>query len=139
MRPPLRKRLGLADRAVAARTDRGTMARALMYAFAGGGAISLLALAGAAPSHLARIGVTAAVAWGAALLLLSLYADTPRWAFPLLVAAGTGAVLWTVWAGGRNAVPYAVLLALPIAYSAHFFTKLEAFGQVTLAAGGYVP
>src|SRR5437763_7180511 len=135
MRPPLRKRLGFADRGIEARTDRATMARVLMYASAAGGVISLAALAAASPVQLARVAVSAASAWGAAALLLAWYADTPRALFPALVLGGTALVLWTIAAGGSA---YAVMLALPVAYSVHFFSKPEAAGAVLAAVGGYV-
>ena len=138
MKPPLRKRLGFADRSVQERADRGTMARALMYAFAAGGAIALCSLAVASPQHMARAAATAVLAWGAAALLLGAYAETPAWAFPPLIALGSGLVLWQVAAGSAGAAACAALLVLPIAYSAHFLDKLEAATETLLAVGGYV-
>jgi diguanylate cyclase (GGDEF)-like protein len=138
MRTPLRKRLGFADRSAEARTDSSVMARALMYAFAAGGVLALGALAVASADHLPRVAATAAFAWVAAALLLVTYADTPRWAFPALVVAGALLVDWTVYSGGAGTAAYAIVLALPVAYGAHFFTKAEAALVTGVAAGAYV-
>jgi diguanylate cyclase (GGDEF)-like protein len=137
MSAPLRKRLGFADRSAEARTDRGTMARALMYAFAAGGLLAVASLAVASPDHLPRAAVSAALACAVAGLLLAAYDELPRWTFPPIVALGVLLVEWTVYAGGAGAAPYAVLLALPVAYSAHFFTKRVAAAETLLAVGGY--
>src|SRR5256885_16191159 len=94
MSPPLRKRLGFADRSAEKRTDRGTMARALMYAFAAGGTIALGALVAASGAGMTRAAVTAATAFGAAALLLAGYDEGPVLAFAVLTAAGTLLVEW---------------------------------------------
>src|SRR5207248_1498072 len=126
MRTPLRKRLGFADRSAETRTDRGTMARALMYAFMAGGAIALGAFAVSSGAGMTRAAIAAAVAWGASLTLLALYDELPPWSYALLTAAGTLLVEWQVYEGGRGAAAYAVLLTLPAAYSAHFLRKVAA-------------
>src|SRR5205823_7121353 len=82
-------------------------------------------------------GIAAAVAFGAAGVLLAGYDDLPDWSFPVLVALGTLLVEWQVYAGGRGAAAYAVLLALPAAYAAHFFRKVPAALELALVVGGY--
>jgi diguanylate cyclase (GGDEF)-like protein len=125
---PLSKRLRFADRSAETRSDRGVMARALMYAFAAG------ALAGA--SSLSEVGAAAAGACLAlAAVLLIGYEDLPRWTFPLLVALGTGVGVAGVRFGGDA---YALLLALPAAYSVYFLRKPEAAVLTALAAIGSV-
>src|SRR5207244_13401708 len=110
MRTPLRQRLGFADRSAEARADRGTMARALMYTCATGGTIALATVGGASGGGMIRAGIAAAAAFVAAGVLLAGYDDLPDWSFPLLVALGTLLVEWQIYAGGRGAAAYAVLL-----------------------------
>ena len=89
-----------------------------------------------------RAGIAAAVAFCAAGVLLAGYDDLPDWSFAVLVALGTLLVEWQVYAGGRGAAAYAVLLALPAAYAAHFFRKAPAALTPAVgvdAAGGRGP
>jgi diguanylate cyclase (GGDEF)-like protein len=138
MRTPLIKRLGFSDRGIEARTDRGAMARALMYPLALGGTLSLASLAGANPESAGRLAATAAVCWMGAALLLAAYDELPRWAFSGLTALGTLLLLWSIHAGGDAAQACAPLLALPAAYAAFFLRKREAALIVLLGVGGYV-
>src|SRR4051794_22081633 len=123
MRPPLRKRLGIADGSVQSRDDRGAMARALMYAFGLGGVLSL----GAAASggEVPRLAITATLCWVVAGLLLAAYDALPEWSPGLFTFSGTVLLVWTVWAGGPGAQSLAPLLALPVAYAAYFLSKAE--------------
>jgi diguanylate cyclase (GGDEF)-like protein len=138
MGPPLRKRLGLSDYGAETRTDRGTMARTLMYPFALGGTLALACVPLAPAGDAGRLGAIAAVCWAAAALLLAAYDAMPRWSFTFLAAVGTSLLLWTVAAGGSAAQACAPLLGLPAAYAAFFMRKLEAALMVALAVGGYV-
>src|SRR4051794_37574209 len=103
---PFRQRLGLSDRAAETRTDRGVMARTLLYPYALGGTLALAA----APSAPIRFGATAAICWCVAALLLAVYDAMPRWSFPALTALGTGLLLWTVHSGAGAAMACAPLL-----------------------------
>jgi diguanylate cyclase (GGDEF)-like protein len=133
----LPKRLGLADRAASARTDRGVMARTLMYPFAIGGTVALVAAGGAAPHELLRLAASAAVCWAAAALLLAAYDALPEWAFTFLCAVGTGLLLWTAYSDGTAGQAVAPLLAVPAAYGMFFLRKAEAGAVAALASGGY--
>jgi two-component system cell cycle response regulator len=135
---PLRKRLGLADATAETRTDRGTMARTLMYPFALGGILGVASLAGAGSADVPRLAATAAACWAAATLLFAAYDALPDWSFTLLNVVGTGLLVWTVYSGGHPAQACAPLLALPAVYAVFFLGKLEAALVVTLAVGGYV-
>ena len=97
MASPLIKRLRMADRAAETRTDRGVMARTMMYPYALGGVLALVAAAGGA--DLVRLTVTATVCWSVAALLLATYDAMPAWSFPILTAIGTGLLLWGVSSG----------------------------------------
>jgi diguanylate cyclase (GGDEF)-like protein len=108
------------------------MARALMYAFAAGALVAL----GSMASAMVLGGAAAALCLTAAAVLLIGYDELPRWSFPVLVALGTLLVLVAVHEGGGTS--YAMLLALPVAYSAYFLGKREAAALVALAVGGYV-
>ena len=132
------KRLGLADRTASARTDRGVMARTLMYPFAIGGTLALVAAGGAGSHDLLRFAASAAVCWSAAALLLAAYDALPEWAFTSLCAVGTGVLLWTVYADGAGGQAVAPLLAVPAAYGMFFLRKAEAGAIGALAAGGYI-
>ncbi len=134
MQFPFRKRLGLTDRTADTRTDRGVMARTLMYPYALGGVLSLAA----ATHEPVRLGVTAAVCWSVAALLLAVYDALPDWAFPLLTALGTGLLLWTVYSGEGVALACAPLLVLPATYAMFFLRKLAALAIAALASGGYL-
>src|SRR5215212_1652626 len=135
MTSPLIKRLGMADRAAETRTDRGVMARTMMYPYALGGVLALAAAAGGA--GVVRLAVTAAVCWSAAALLLAAYDAMPAWGFPLLTAAGTALLLWNVSSGAGTAQACAPLLALPATYAMFFLGKTAAVGIAALASGGY--
>src|SRR4051812_47372685 len=128
MGAPLRRRFTLADRQAEARSDRGVMARALMYSFFAGAVAALVSVS-------VTGGAVAGVCLLAAAILLIGYDDLPRWVFPLLVAVGVAACVVGVYAGGSD---YALLLALPAAFSAYFLGKIEAAVLVALAAGGLV-
>jgi diguanylate cyclase (GGDEF)-like protein len=134
MTPPLRKRLGFADRSAETRSDRGVMARALMYSYAAGGVLALGSLVATGGERMLLAGTTALVCLTVAALLLAGYDDLPRWNFPVLVIVGT-ATIGVVVAYGNPV--YAMLLSLPVAYSVYFFHKIEAAVQVALAVGGY--
>jgi diguanylate cyclase (GGDEF)-like protein len=123
---PLSQRLRFADRSAETRSDRGVMARALMYAFFAG---AIAAAASLSEAGAAAAGVSLALA---AVLLIG-YEDLPRWAFSVLAASGAAVALAGVWFGGDS---YALLLALPVAYGVYFLRKWEAALVVTLAAGG---
>src|SRR4051794_34515572 len=135
MRPPLRKRLGIADRTVQTRDDRGAMARALMYPFALGGLLAIAAAGSGA--EVGRFAVTATICWVAAGLLLAAYDALPEWSLTLFAAVGTGLLVWTVYAGGPSAQGVAPLFALPAAFAAYFMRKPETTGIVALGVGGY--
>src|SRR5512146_963780 len=101
MVPPLLERLGLRvpeqplTAAVAARPDRGLMARSLMYLYAIGGVMTLLTLLVHAPAaEGTRIATTAACALGMALFLFLAYDRTPEWSFDTLLASGSVLIEW---------------------------------------------
>src|SRR4051812_8916931 len=131
---PFRKRLGLTERTADTRTDRGVMARTLMYPFALGGVMSLVA----APGNPVHFGVVATVCWSVAALLLATYDAMPHWSFPFLTALGTGLLLWTVHAGAGSALACSPLLVLPATYAMFFLRKVAAVTIAALASGGYV-
>jgi two-component system cell cycle response regulator len=131
---PFRQRLGLSDRAAETRTDRGVMARTLLYPYALGGTLALAA----APSAPVRLGATAAICWCVAALLLAVYDAMPRWSFPALTALGTGLLLWTVNSGAGAALACAPLLVLPATYAMFFLRKPAAVAIAALASGGYL-
>src|SRR4051812_13512767 len=131
---PFRKRLGLTERTADTRTDRGVMARTLMYPFALGGVMSLVA----APGNPVHFGVVATVCWSVAALLLATYDAMPHWSFPVLTALGTGLLLWTVHAGAGSALACSPLLVLPATYAMFFLRKVAAVAIAALASGGYV-
>jgi two-component system, cell cycle response regulator len=137
MGTPLRKRLGFADRTAETRTDRGVMARTLMYPFALGGGIALAAATGASGGGLVRLAVTGTVCWASAALLIVVYDALPNWSFTFISALGAVLLLWTVHSSASGAGACAPLLALPATYAVFFLRKLPAAFVVGLACGGY--
>jgi two-component system cell cycle response regulator len=135
MTPPLVKRLRFADRSTEARSDRGVMARALMYAFAAGLVVALGSLIATSGGHRLLAAVAAALCCAAALVLLLGYDELPLWSFPALVLLGTGLVDLAV---SEGATSYAMLLALPAAYAAYFPGKRQAACVLAVVLGGYV-
>src|SRR4051794_11032307 len=135
---PLSKRLGFADVAAETRTDRGVMARALMYPFALGGLLALAGLASTGTAEIVRMAVLATLCWSVAALLLAGYDAMPEWTFTGLVALGTLLLVWTVYSGGAGSQAAAPLLALPACYAAFFLRKGGFAFTVALASGGYV-
>jgi diguanylate cyclase (GGDEF)-like protein len=135
MRPPLRQRVGIADMAAQTRTDRGAMARALMYPFGLGGLLAMVAAA--TGDDVARLALTAAVCWIVAGLLVAGYDALPEWSFTLLTGVGAALLVWTVYAGGDGAQAVGPLLALPAAYAAFFLRKTAVLLVAAAAAGGY--
>jgi diguanylate cyclase (GGDEF)-like protein len=134
MAPPLKKRLGFADRSAEQRCDRGLMARALMYAYATGALIALGSIALTGGTRMWVAGAAAAICCAASAVLLAAYDELPRPAFPALVALGSVLILAGVWEGGTS---LALLLALPAAYAAYFLRKLETAALMALVLGGY--
>ena len=128
MGAPLSTRFRFADRSAESRSDSGLMARALMYSFFVG---AFAALGSLSPLG----GALAGVCFAAAAVLLIGYDDLPRWAFPPLVGLGVGVGLAGVRFGGES---YALLLALPVGYSAYFLRKAETAVLVVSAAAGAV-
>jgi diguanylate cyclase (GGDEF)-like protein len=135
MTAPLSKRLRFADRSAEARTDRGVMARALMYAYAAGALLAIASLITLRGEHMVLAGACAALCWTAAAVLLIGYDELPRWVFPVMVAFGTVLTCIAVYEG---ATACAMLLALPVGYSAYFLRKREAALELSLVVGGYV-
>ena len=135
MTPPLKKRLGFADRTADHRCDRGVMARALMYAYAVGAVIGVSALLLASGTAMVVAGVAAALCLTAAAVLLAGYDDLPWAVFPGLVTLATGLTLAGVWQAGD--AQFGMLLALPVAYSVYFFSKRVAAFEMALALGGF--
>jgi diguanylate cyclase (GGDEF)-like protein len=132
--PPLRQRIGFADRTAEQRADRGVMARALMYMFALGALMALVAAATAVPGDRVHLGVAGLVCCASAAALLIGYDRLPYWAFTALAGVACGLVLWTVYEDGSAFEP---LLALPVAYVAFFARKLELAALLAACAGGY--
>src|SRR3954452_7782896 len=138
MGTPMRKRLGLADRTAEGRTDRGVMARSLMYPYAVGGVLALAAAAGTGADNVVRLGLTASVCWIVVAALLIGYEAMPPWTFSFLPALATVMLLWTVYADGAAAQSVAPLLAVPAAYAMFFLRKPHAIGTTLLASAGFV-
>src|SRR4051794_1560992 len=130
---PFRKRFGLAYRSAETRTDRGVMARTLMYPYAVGGTLAMAAVSGDVP----RLALTATICWAVALLLLAAYDAMPDWSFSLLTGLGAGLLLWAVYSRAGAAYACAPMLALPATYAMFFLRKLAAVAIATLASGGY--
>ena len=138
MGAPFKKRVWVADLTAEARTDRGTMARTLMYPFALGGTLALVATALAPSGDALRLGAIAVVSWACAALLLAAYDAVPAWGFTALTAVGTSLLLCSVASGGDAAQAGAPLLALPAAYAAFFLRKVEMALIAVFATAGYV-
>ncbi len=118
MRTPYLERLGVSEAAFPSQegcSERGVMARSLMYLFTAGGTItagSLLLSPTAADQT--RIGITAAAAFGLALVLLVAYDRLPLWAYQVFLATGTVLIEWAVYASGETTSPGADAIGSPL-------------------------
>jgi diguanylate cyclase (GGDEF)-like protein/putative nucleotidyltransferase with HDIG domain len=140
MQVTIRERLGLrrpAHSAADARTDRGVMARSLMYLFAAGGIVALVSLAVGATQDEARIAVTGAAAFAIAALLLVAYERVPVWGFQVLLGCGTVLVEWAIFASGDTTSPYAMFYVWIAIYSFYFLTRFRAWLQMAFIGLAY--
>jgi diguanylate cyclase (GGDEF)-like protein len=114
------------------------MARAMMYLFAIGASISLLALpfAGHAGSS-SRLASTAGAGYLIAALLLVGYERLPRWSFQVFLACGTMLIEWTIYVGGENGSAFAMFYFWIAIYAFYFFSRAEAIAQLALIAVAY--
>lgn len=138
----LRERLGLLPAPAVNRRgepDTGLMARALMFLFLAGAAITLgsLALPGAVDdADRARMLVMGSSAGVIALVLFLGFDALPRWVFPVFLACGTLLIEWTVYATGDTTSPYVMFWFWLAIYAFYFLPRWQAFGQllfITLA------
>jgi diguanylate cyclase (GGDEF)-like protein len=141
MEPAIRERLGFTEAAypaAEARTDRGVMARSLMYLFAAGGTVTVVSLflAGAGADH-TRIAVTAACAFSIALLLFAGFDRVPLWGFQAFLACGTLLVEWAIWASKDTTSPYAMFYFWIAIYSFYFLSRARASCQMGFIALAY--
>jgi two-component system cell cycle response regulator len=140
MIPPLLERLGLRvpdqplTAAVAARPDRGLMARSLMYLFGLAGTATLLSLAGDATP---RSAVTGGACVAIAVVLFLAYDRTPEWGFDLFLACGTVLVEWAVWSSGDSTSTYSLLLFWIAIYAFYFLPRGRACAQLGLVGLAY--
>lgn len=138
----LRRRVGLAPAPapLPGDPDRGLMARALMYLFLAGGAItlgSLLLPEAVAQADRMRMTVMAASAFSIALVLFAGYDRLPRWSLSLFLACGTLLIEWTVYASGENTSPYVMFWFWLAIYAFYFLPRWQALGQLAFMALAY--
>ena len=134
MPTPFKERLGLDEPAfpsVEGCSERGLMARALMYLYAAGGAIIagslLLSPEG---TDQVRIAITAAAAFGLALALFLAYDHLPLWGFQVFLAAGTALIEWAIYASGETTSPYAMFYFWIAIYAFSFLSRTRALVQM---------
>jgi diguanylate cyclase (GGDEF)-like protein/putative nucleotidyltransferase with HDIG domain len=141
MHAPLRERLGFTEASFPSAegcAERGVMARSLMYLYAAGGAIMagslLLSTTGTDQS---RIAITAAIAFGLALVLLVGYDRLPLWGFQVFLAAGTVLIEWAIYASGETTSPYAMFYFWIAIYAFYFLSRTRALIQMGFIALAY--
>ncbi|HEX8054263.1 MAG TPA: diguanylate cyclase [Thermoleophilaceae bacterium] len=141
MPTPFVERLGLTEPAfpsVEGCSERGLMARALMYLFAAGGAIMAgsLLLSPEGTDQL-RIAITAAAAFGLALGLFLAYDRLPLWGFQVFLAAGTALIEWAIYASGETTSPFAMFYFWIAIYAFYFLSRARALIQMGFIALAY--
>ncbi|MDX6648941.1 MAG: hypothetical protein QOJ97_892 [Solirubrobacteraceae bacterium] len=143
MTPTVLERLGVRAAPLPVRrgeADRGLMARALMYLFFAGSAItvgSLLLGGNVEGADQARMIVMSAGGSSIALVLFAGYDRLPRWVFPLFLACGTLLIEWTIYASDETASPYAMFWFWLAIYSFYFFPRWLAFAELGFIALAY--
>jgi GGDEF domain-containing protein len=139
----LRERLGLLPAPAVNRrgeTDVGLKARALMFLFLAGAAITLgsVLLPGTVEdADRARMVVMGSCAFAIAFVLFVGFDRLPRWVFPIFLASGTLLVEWTVYASGDSTSPYVMFWFWLAIYSFYFLPRWQALGQLFFIALAY--
>ncbi len=143
MKSALRERLGLLPGPLIpahGEPDRGLMARALMFLFLAGAAITIgsLLLPGAVEhADRERMEVMAVSGFAISAILFIGYDRLPRWVFPLFLACGTLLIEWTVYSSGENTSPYVMFWFWLAIYSFYFLPRWQAIGQLLFIAFAY--
>jgi diguanylate cyclase (GGDEF)-like protein len=148
---PLRQRLGLGERGVAAflvTSDPNVMARAMMYLVAslGTAIVASIAIPGAPLAHQKALPVLVAIAYAAAIGVLVGFDKLPRWGFHALLLSLTALITWAIYKSGTAGSPYTIFFVWVAMYAAFFMTPaqttahivvmLASYGGVLIALGG---
>lgn len=141
MNPPALERLGLRPNPnsfVHGGSDRGLMARSLMWLFVAGAAITLASLPlqhGEADQ--ARMALMAASATAISAVLFAGYDRLPAWAFPLFLACGSLMIEWTIYVSEAAGSPYAMFWFWLAIYAFYFLSRGQALLQLGVIAAAY--
>jgi diguanylate cyclase (GGDEF)-like protein len=139
---PLRQRLGLGtreDAAFLAMTDRGVMARALMYLLAavGTAVVASMVIPQAPLANEQGVPVLAGIAYAAAIGVLFGFERLPEWGVHALLFGVTALISWSVWASGEAGSPYTIFFVWVAIYAAFFCGPWGAGFQVAGMLAGY--
>lgn len=142
MSTPLRERLGLGgreDAALSAVTDRGVMARALMYLLVAVGTAVVASVAiPNAPLHDEQgVPVLAGIAYAAAIGVFFGFERLPNWGLHALLLGVTALIGWAIYATGEPGSPYKIFFTWVAIYAAFFFTPVGAALQVAAMLAAY--
>ena len=129
------------------RADRGLMARSLMYLSLAGALItSVSVIIPHGPNFDERTMLTIAACSLAKAFVLFIGGERlPTWSFPLLLAAATMLVEWSIFASDEYTSPYAAIYFWIAIYAFYFFSRTQAIIQVAFiiavyaAVLGFVP
>jgi diguanylate cyclase (GGDEF)-like protein len=139
---PLRQRLGLGSRddaAFLAMTDRGVMARALMYLLAAVGTaiVASVAIPNAPLADEKAVPVLAAIAYAAAIGVFFGFERLPQWGIHALLLGVTALISWSVYASDDSGSPYTIFFVWVAMYAAFFFGPWGCAVQVAAMLVGY--
>jgi diguanylate cyclase (GGDEF)-like protein len=139
---PLRQRLGLGERGIAAflvTSDPTVMARALMYLVAalGTAIVASIAIPGAPLAHEKALPILVAIAYACAIGVLVGFDKLPRWGFHALVLAMTALVSWAIYRSGSAGSPYTIFFVWVAMYAAFFMTPAQTAAHIAVMLGAY--
>src|SRR3954466_11406533 len=139
---PLRQRLGLGareDAALVAMTDRGVMARALMYLLAavGTAVVASVAIPNAPLHDEHAVPILAGIAYAAAIGVFFGFERLPAWGIHALLLGVTALISWSVYASNDAGSPYTIFFVWVAIYAAFFFGQWGTAIQVAAMLAGY--
>src|SRR5256714_2044190 len=140
MHPSLRERMGWrasSHMSAESRSERGAMARSLMYLFAAGGSVTLFSLVLSAAAGESRVAIRGISCFGIAVMLLFAYDRLPIWGFQVFLACGTALVEWAIYASGDTTSPYAAFYFWIAIYSFYFLSRGRASVQMAFIGLAY--
>ena len=125
--------------ALSPRADRGLMARSLAYLSLAGALIAFVSVMLPHDPEMDETGMVkiACCSLASAVVLFVGRDKLPAWCFPILLAAATLLVEWSIFASNEQTSPYAAFYFWIAIYAFYFFSRRQAILQVSFIVAVY--